>query len=424
MSRLDALPTAVSGAVGTKESLFDVLKQAYGDDVGQIQSVFIGVNGIFGSYWNPAQPIATRVVDANGHDISGNINAADFKNVQIVIGNNINTNVFVTVPETSGNEAFVGRTLGVTALPQNLDANHPSDHVPTAADIVSAAKMLATVGVEGGVANSNDCHGIASAIAASAGATLDPNSGHTGAPGEAPNEQSGFWRIAYANGSAGANWESQVQAGDIVRMQRSSVTSDGGVHTATVVSGLNADNQHPGQIEVVDNWNGVISQHWAVYDDRTVASSVTIYRLTTDGMYLTDQSSETSSHNILGSNFNDLIKAGTGSDTLHGGHGNDTLDGGNGDDTAVFTGKQSDYKITVVDGTTAILADQRAGAPDGTDTIKHIEHVQFADGGPVNFADLKTTPARRRRLPLPARSPSAMSASPRATTAPRSRPLR
>ncbi|CAN0490958.1 unnamed protein product, partial [Phaeothamnion confervicola] len=86
-----------------------------------------------------------------------------------------------------------------------------------------------------------------------------------------------------------------------------------------------------------------------------------------------------------------LIKGGSGNNTLVGGHGNDTLDGGNGDDTAVFSGKQSDYKITVVDGKTAILSDLRAGSPDGTDTIKNIEHVKFGDGSTVNFGDLKST---------------------------------
>ena len=65
-------------------------------------------------------------------------------------------------------------------------------------------------------------------------------------------------------------------------------------------------------------------------------NSVTIYRLTTDGLYLTDQSAETTNDHILGSNFNDLIKAGQGNDTLTGGAGNDTLDGGGGDKHRCF----------------------------------------------------------------------------------------
>src|SRR5262249_49022626 len=153
------------------------------------------------------------------------------------------------------------------------------DHVPTAADIVSTARMFATV--ENGVANVNDCHNIAEAIAASAGATLDANSGNTANP--ALNEDGGFWHIAYRGTDAGAvdDWQSKVQAGDIVRMAR----TDGGVHTVTVTAGINADGAHPGQIEVVDNWNGKISEHWADYDNNTVKGSITVYRLGTDGMY-------------------------------------------------------------------------------------------------------------------------------------------
>jgi hypothetical protein len=40
-----------------------------------------------------------------------------------------------------------------------------------------------------------------------------------------------------------------------MRMER----TDGGVHTVTVIGGLNADNAHPGQIEVVDNSGGVMN---------------------------------------------------------------------------------------------------------------------------------------------------------------------
>ena len=116
------------------------------------------------------------------------------------------------------------------------------------------------------------------------------------------NEESGFWRIAYRGNEVGAvdDWQSQVQAGDIVRMQR----VDGGVHTVTVTAGLNA----AGQIQVVDNSNGIISEHWQDFDNNTVKSSVTIYRLTTDGVYLNDQSSDGHNNSILGSHFNDFIK--------------------------------------------------------------------------------------------------------------------
>ncbi|MGJ4891370.1 FG-GAP-like repeat-containing protein [Bradyrhizobium sp. HKCCYLRH3099] len=394
----DALPVAISGQAGaTKVSLLDVLQQAYGDGASAIQSLTISYmdpNQMTSNtrFWDPAHPVVSTVLN-NGVDIQAGhnvtVDAAHFKDVQIAVGNNITSNIFFTVPESTANGDFVGHTLNVTTLPQNLDANLPADHVPTANDIVSAARMFATI--ENGVAAPNDCHNIATAIAASAGATLDPNSANTANP--AANEDSGFWRIAYRGSDAGAvdDWQSKVQAGDVVRMAR----TDGGVHTVTVTAGLNADGHHPGQIEVVDNWNGIISQHWTDYDNNTVKGSVTVYRIGSDGHYLTDQSADSHNNTILGSQFNDVLKGGSGNDMLRGGHGNDIIDGGAGDDTVAFSGKQSDYKIAV-NGGSAVITDLRGGTPDGSDTITHVEHMKFADAT-VNFGDLKSAPA-----PVPA----------------------
>ncbi|MEZ5774160.1 MAG: hypothetical protein R3D33_05495 [Hyphomicrobiaceae bacterium] len=75
-----------------------------------------------------------------------------------------------------------------------------------------------------------------------------------------------------------------------------------------------------------------------------------------------------------GGTGNDKLYGGKGNDTLIGGKGNDFLDGGTGTDTAVFSGLSSGYTIT------------RSGAnwivtgADGTDTLKSIEYVKFADG--------------------------------------------
>jgi hypothetical protein len=169
-------------------------------------------------------------------------------------------------------------------------------------------------------------------------------------------------------------------------------------HTFTVIAPENAN----GQIMVVDNSGGPITEHLADFTN-AVANTVTVFRLTTDGLYLTDESKDTNNDNILGTVYNDLIKAGSGNDTLTGGAGNDTLDGGAGDNTAVFSGKESDYKITV-NGGTATIADMRAGSPDGTDTITNIQHVKFADGT-VNYSDLHSTPV----APPPAPAPGSVS---------------
>ena len=82
-------------------------------------------------------------------------------------------------------------------------------------------------------------------------------------------------------------------------------------------------------------------------------------------------------------------KGGTGADTitgnvadnhLTGGGGNDLLDGGSGgNDTAVYSGLAANYSWTQnADGSWQVV-DLRSGSPDGTDTLKNIEQLQFAD---------------------------------------------
>jgi Ca2+-binding RTX toxin-like protein len=93
---------------------------------------------------------------------------------------------------------------------------------------------------------------------------------------------------------------------------------------------------------------------------------------------------------IIGSSFADRltgtsgaeeIDAWGGDDVLTGGGGNDTLDGGDGNDQAFFAGSRSDYLITFDAATdTYTITDLRAGSPDGTDQLRNVETVVFADG--------------------------------------------
>jgi Ca2+-binding RTX toxin-like protein len=77
---------------------------------------------------------------------------------------------------------------------------------------------------------------------------------------------------------------------------------------------------------------------------------------------------------VVGSDHDDVITGGDGNDTLTGGLGNDTLDGGAGTDTAVFAGDFGSYDIDSASGTDVIVT-----GPDGTDTLRNIELLQFDD---------------------------------------------
>jgi Ca2+-binding RTX toxin-like protein len=76
---------------------------------------------------------------------------------------------------------------------------------------------------------------------------------------------------------------------------------------------------------------------------------------------------------------NDNLQGREGNDFLTGGTGNDTLDGGPGSDTAIFSGAQSNYKITVNGDGTVQVVDLRANSPDGTDILQNMEFAQFSD---------------------------------------------
>ena len=90
---------------------------------------------------------------------------------------------------------------------------------------------------------------------------------------------------------------------------------------------------------------------------------------------------------IDGGKGNDRLNGGQGDDILIGGAGNDYIDGGpHGRDTAVYSGNYLDYRLTFSagqehsEGYKITVVDRRAGSPDGTDTLRRIDVIKFADG--------------------------------------------
>lgn len=80
-----------------------------------------------------------------------------------------------------------------------------------------------------------------------------------------------------------------------------------------------------------------------------------------------------------GGNLADTIGGGDGADTLTGGAGDDGIDGGSGLDIALYEGNAADYEVTFNDDGTVTVEDIRATPSDGSDTLKNVEQIQFAD---------------------------------------------
>ena len=82
---------------------------------------------------------------------------------------------------------------------------------------------------------------------------------------------------------------------------------------------------------------------------------------------------------IVGGAGADTLMGREGNDTITGGGGNDLIDGGTGQDVAVYSGPQAAYTITA-NAYGWVITDTRAGSPDGTDTVRNVEQLQFSDG--------------------------------------------
>ena len=95
--------------------------------------------------------------------------------------------------------------------------------------------------------------------------------------------------------------------------------------------------------------------------------------------------------NVVAGQGNDTVIGNALDNMITGGAGGDMLDGQGGDDTAVYLGGRSDYTIVQNADGSLTVADTRAGASDGTDTVVNFEHFQFADGT-FALADLLPPP--------------------------------
>jgi len=91
---------------------------------------------------------------------------------------------------------------------------------------------------------------------------------------------------------------------------------------------------------------------------------------------------------IIGLSGPDTLMGGPGADTifglegddrLTGSGGNDQIDGGAGTDTAVYGGKAADYAWWANGDGSWTVKDLRFGAPDGTDALREVELLEFAD---------------------------------------------
>jgi Domain of unknown function (DUF4214)/RTX calcium-binding nonapeptide repeat (4 copies) len=82
---------------------------------------------------------------------------------------------------------------------------------------------------------------------------------------------------------------------------------------------------------------------------------------------------------IVTGSGNDRLIGSTGDDTFQGNGGDDFIDGGGGRNTAAYRGSHTEYALSrTADGTMTV--GDRVVDRDGTDTLVHIQRLQFTDG--------------------------------------------
>ena len=84
---------------------------------------------------------------------------------------------------------------------------------------------------------------------------------------------------------------------------------------------------------------------------------------------------------LMGSDRSDYLEGGADNDVLTGSKGNDQIDGGGGSaNVAVFTGNRADYAHTWTGGELGLTVSDKVTGRDGTDTLKNVQILRFADG--------------------------------------------
>ena len=92
------------------------------------------------------------------------------------------------------------------------------------------------------------------------------------------------------------------------------------------------------------------------------------------------QGSKQANLNLVGTDGADNIQGQDGDDFITGGKGDDKIDGGRGIDTAFYSGLYADYLFNFKGtGNDKVTVQDTVANRDGTDSLKKVEFLQFAD---------------------------------------------
>jgi hypothetical protein len=83
--------------------------------------------------------------------------------------------------------------------------------------------------------------------------------------------------------------------------------------------------------------------------------------------------------NVVAGKGNDSIVGNAIDNKITGGGGDDIIDGGGGENTSIYSGASTDFAWRANSDGTWTVTDLRGGRPDGVDTLKNVQFLQFTD---------------------------------------------
>ena len=181
--------------------------------------------------------------------------------------------------------------------------------------------------------------------------------------------------ISLAGGGFVVTWQSNGQDGNENAIVAQRFDANGNkLYSEFIVNQVGTGNQvTPDVLEMVNGDLIFLWQTWANSGTKEVMGR----RFRTEaGGYVF--AGDLNANIFVGGDENDQISGGEGDDILVGDAGDDLIDGGVGTDASVYAGNFADYTITL-NNDTITITDNRAGSPDGTDTLDNIEILKFAD---------------------------------------------
>ena len=177
----------------------------------------------------------------------------------------------------------------------------------------------------------------------------------------------GVDRVVYTDAAAGVD----------VLLETTDASGVDGTLATTVAGGRN-------DVAEGDRYAGIDGVIGSAFADRVYGAHGGTEAFLGDGDDVFDNDAlRVADDDVTAGSGNDTVRTGAGDDAIEGNGGDDLVDGEAGSDTARYAGDRADYAVTRNPDNSYTVTDLRPGSPEGTDTLRNVEWLEFADGAVI-----------------------------------------